>query len=387
MNSEKNEKHAKEIVCNWISNNSVRPNNESLSENQSNESSKIHSKKILEENLKSKLKMMNRISPSHGFTRQMEGSTMKLEKRESIDWYDRPPQRLFAEPWERECDLTSYRYNDGEYKLHLNISAVQHAFNDTVISDDALHDKEPNIKSKVETICIHENFSRIGTRVWDCSIYMVRWFEYMKQKRNKIYNLNKMNDENQDPIRILELGAGTGLLSIALAKLYDANVIATEYGPIMTHLEKNCQTNFHKNHDINDIIRGSISCIELDWYADQSKSMKSYLPFHIVVVCDCTLTPDDSKALIEVMKQFVTPRTVFYVGVCREREGSAIFWKLIQEIFDSIEILVHPKNESQSILQELFSVPFSNIKIKSSIENDDWGYSSTRHIIARLHKN
>lgn len=306
--------------------------------------SKQNSLLLLEANLKSKQNMIKERS--------------KTNKKSSEAIPNIPPQHSQAEPWERECDLTSDRYRDGEYIMDLDVDLLL---------------KDGEIENERNKICIDENVSRIGTRVWDCSFFMIRWFEHMKRSKIPMCQGRSRSMHDDSQLRILELGAGTGLLSIALSKLLEATIVATEYGPIVSHLIKNCARNdvlFHHGDSStkwnDESSKGKVVCLELDWYRkDDNYDLSSplYSPFHVVVVCDCTLTPNDSEELVKIMKKFALPETVFYVGLCREREGTPIFWKLVKDKFD-VEILTS-----------------LNMDVN---ETDSWKYKSKRHTIARL---
>ena len=67
----------------------------------------------------------------------------------------------------------------------------------------------------------------------------------MTALRTKVDTLSKSNYSRR-PIQVLELGGGTGLLSICLAKMGGTNIaiMATECGLAMNHLKKNMVRNY-----------------------------------------------------------------------------------------------------------------------------------------------
>jgi SAM-dependent methyltransferase len=90
------------------------------------------------------------------------------------------------------------------------------------------------------------------------------------------------------PLRVLELGAGTGLLSIAVAKLLPATtVIATDYHPaILANLTANLRTNFTSE--------ARVSAVELDW-ACPTRSVPFDAPFDVVLAADVVYHPDHAR--------------------------------------------------------------------------------------------
>lgn len=103
------------------------------------------------------------------------------------------------------------------------------------------------------------------------------------------------------PIRILELGAGTGMLSIAAAKLclrsgLGAAVVATDYHPqVLDNLRSNVDTNF--------LSTSPIAVTPLDW---QHPVYDSPLrePFDVILAADVIYHPDHArwiKSCVETM--------------------------------------------------------------------------------------
>lgn len=254
-----------------------------------------------------------------------------------------------GEPWERECDRRSTRYAAGEYRLDLDV---------------------PDGVATKTTIVIKEDMAALGTRVWDCAALMSKWFE--KALRVKGW---PWRSGTEQPLRVLELGAGTGLLAIALAKL-GAAVVATEYGPIVPWMTEVCEQNGvllqRKAPEDGsplglprpaDLVAGKVICHELDWYAlDATKDRADGGNFDVVLVSDCTLTPSDATEILKVIKHFVplgTEGIDIIVGACHEREGTPTFMKGAEETYKSMEVL------------------------DKSTQHEE--YSSNRHMIMRLH--
>ncbi|KAJ7098329.1 S-adenosyl-L-methionine-dependent methyltransferase [Mycena epipterygia] len=93
------------------------------------------------------------------------------------------------------------------------------------------------------------------------------------------------------PLRVLELGAGTGLLSIAVAKLLPSTtVVATDYHPaILANLAANLRTNFPSPHD-----QARVSALELDWARPVFRAPFD-APFDVVLAADVVYHPDHAR--------------------------------------------------------------------------------------------
>ncbi|KAJ7762743.1 S-adenosyl-L-methionine-dependent methyltransferase [Mycena maculata] len=93
------------------------------------------------------------------------------------------------------------------------------------------------------------------------------------------------------PLRILELGAGTGLLSIAVAKLLPSTtVVATDYHPaILANLAANLQTNFPSLSD-----QARVSTHELDWAQPVLRAPLD-APFDVILAADVVYHPEHAR--------------------------------------------------------------------------------------------
>ncbi|KAJ8076709.1 hypothetical protein PM082_001132 [Marasmius tenuissimus] len=136
----------------------------------------------------------------------------------------------------------------------------------------------------------NSDFRSVGAQTWGGACVLA---EEMIQKPMIFFKgallRNEDHKDTSEPFRILELGAGTGLVSLVAARLWegmthdstakDVNIVATDYyPPVLQNLEANVKANFPSSTSDND---GSISCpskvkismTRLDWEAFASSDV------------------------------------------------------------------------------------------------------------------
>jgi len=254
---------------------------------------------------------------TEGSTRQYDTSLTSLERILASRTRSRPQTN--PQGWEREM-VRGYVYNfDDEYRL----SITNH-----------LGDKG--------TIVIEEDAAMIATRVWDSSVLTVKWIEQICQDVSTggidllqafaLRNLSSIQVEK--PIQVLELGAGTGLLSIGLAKM-GAAVLSTEYGLAVKHLQYGCRKNHVLVEDDDTLngptlLPGKVRCQELDWFKE-TNTLESLFQdgerafFDLIAVTDCSLTERDTEGVFAMIDKYSTKgQTSVVMGVCLEREGTPL---------------------------------------------------------------
>ncbi|KAJ4470871.1 putative methyltransferase-domain-containing protein [Lentinula aciculospora] len=123
------------------------------------------------------------------------------------------------------------------------------------------------------------------------------------------FSLVSPTKDDGSPLRFLELGAGTGLLSIVAAKLLlsprtSASIFATDYHPdVLLNLRANIVTNFPSSDS------SPISVHQLDWECpDYSAPMDE--PFDLILGADVVYHPDHArwiKSCVERLLLLPTP--------------------------------------------------------------------------------
>ena len=119
-------------------------------------------------------------------------------------------------------------------------------------------------------------------------------------------------DKLQPGSRIMELGAGTGLVSLTLAALLPhitistPTIVATDYHPAVLHnLRTNITVNF-PNH-----VEPPVQAVLLDW---SSPSLPS-TPIDILFAADVVYSPDHARLLRDCAARLLAPDGVFWLVV------------------------------------------------------------------------
>ncbi|KAJ6590472.1 S-adenosyl-L-methionine-dependent methyltransferase [Mycena vulgaris] len=114
------------------------------------------------------------------------------------------------------------------------------------------------------------------------------------------------------PLRVLELGAGTGLLSIAAAKLLPlATVIATDYHPAaLANLAANLRANFP---ELGAKLPERVTACALDWACPTPLGLGA--PFDVVLAADVVYHPAHARWIRACVARVLRPAGVFHLIV------------------------------------------------------------------------
>ncbi|KDR85906.1 hypothetical protein GALMADRAFT_32587, partial [Galerina marginata CBS 339.88] len=109
------------------------------------------------------------------------------------------------------------------------------------------------------------------------------------------------------PLRILELGAGTGMLSIVTAKLLQpscaVDIVATDYHPdVLENLSKNIETNF----PISSFPLAPVKVEALDWEKPNYKAPFDR-PFNVILAADVIYHPNHAQWIKRCVEELLTP--------------------------------------------------------------------------------
>ncbi len=94
--------------------------------------------------------------------------------------------------------------------------------------------------------------------------------------------------------RVLELGAGTGLVGIAAASLWKTHVVLTDLPNIVSNLQKNLDL----NRDVISHNHGSVESQALDWSDEGCAPRSAQDKFKVVLAADPIYSSDHPKMLV-----------------------------------------------------------------------------------------
>eukprot|EP00750_Incisomonas_marina_P021210 INCI4209.5.p1 GENE.INCI4209.5~~INCI4209.5.p1 ORF type:complete len:368 (-),score=45.78 INCI4209.5:617-1720(-) len=154
-------------------------------------------------------------------------------------------------------------------------------------------------------IHIKEDIREIGHKVWDVAVCMSKMFEY--------------HPELVAGKRIIEFGAGTGLLGLVAHYLGASAVMCTEYSRCIEWLTMNVKHNRQENS-------GEIATCMVDWNLPLPPDVAGF-ESDLILAADITLSPRDAENIVGLVKRLhaVSPRALILMGCNRMREGQTRF--------------------------------------------------------------
>ncbi|KAF9055684.1 putative methyltransferase-domain-containing protein [Panaeolus papilionaceus] len=165
----------------------------------------------------------------------------------------------------------------------------------------------------------------VGLQSWAASINLGERFCLQPS----FFSLGPSATPRQDkPLRILELGAGTGLLSIIADKILasytpkvSTEIVATDYHPeVLSNLSKNVETNFPA-----ETTSTSISVQALDWETPIYEGPLGR-PFDLILAADVVYHPDHARWIKGCIERLLArpsdnPEAVFWLIIAVRRTG------------------------------------------------------------------
>lgn len=202
----------------------------------------------------------------------------------------------------------------------------------------------PAISGKHLFSTIDQSFTN---KIRDASLGFLIYFDKTMQAAPpagtaSISELMKFNKVRR--LKVLELGAGCGIVGVAFAQLVKCDMVLTDLEDAQEILGSNVRL-------ASPTAGSSVQAQNLDWETglDDSSNAK----FDLILVSDCIYNPESSLHLVKTLKQLAlrAPNVVVLVGFKRRHEADTIFFERMQstkfEIVESINIPLPHKNTDQ----------------------------------------
>jgi predicted nicotinamide N-methyase len=141
-------------------------------------------------------------------------------------------------------------------------------------------------------VALHEpsmTEDNLGLKTWTSSLLLSRL-------------LPRLQQYVPDVDRILELGAGTGLLGISVACLWKTEVSLTDLPEVVPNLKNNLLL----NQDMIKIHGGSVTARALDWADGTDLPMHRAKMFPVIVAADPIYSSNHPKILVETISRWLS---------------------------------------------------------------------------------
>ena len=137
-------------------------------------------------------------------------------------------------------------------------------------------------------------------------------------------------------LKVLELGAGCGIVGIAFAQLVKCDMLLTDLEDAQEIMASNIRY-------ASPVAGSTLQAQKLDWVdgVDDSSNAK----VDLILVSDCIYNPESSLHLVETLRQLATrtPSVLILVGFKRRHEADTVFFDRMQcTNFNLVETLIVP---------------------------------------------
>ncbi|KAI0400803.1 hypothetical protein F4802DRAFT_470954 [Xylaria palmicola] len=275
-----------------------------------------------------------------GYTSDNDGDN----ERAGLELRDDPYERNFAQRWltaflGRADELTCFESDDSRQVAIDKASCILASFfsqdeediNDTDITRDydftlnlgSCDAEEPEESTDSTTITVQLTDGLAGMNNTDhTDVGLQSWaaaFVFTELMCARPAHLDFTRDIMGSTPRIIELGAGTGLVGIALGKILPRlgvstpTIIATDFHPtVLANLQANIVKNFPEMGQENDSMAPSIRAFPLDWETpDLSGPLNG--PADVLVATDVIYDPKHAVWLRDCAARMLKPDGVFWL--------------------------------------------------------------------------
>ncbi|OAL28969.1 hypothetical protein AYO22_02405 [Fonsecaea multimorphosa] len=190
------------------------------------------------------------------------------------------------------------------------------------------------------TVNLHEptlTEDNLGLKTWTSSVLLSR---RLQDCRRYIPG---------EATRVLELGAGTGLVGIAAACIWKTHVLLTDLPEILPNLQRNLE----QNQELITRSCGSYESRALDWADEMDSPQRDEDKFMVIVAADPIYSAEHPKMLVDAVSRWI----------CSSSEARFIVELPLRDRYDK---------ERQNLRNTLQQQMFELIVEGTEVGFDDW---------------
>ncbi|GLD98130.1 hypothetical protein PINS_up006827 [Pythium insidiosum] len=154
-------------------------------------------------------------------------------------------------------------------------------------------------------VCVRQDLRRFGVAgtVWNCARVLVEFFAQHPTMLSKR--------------RVIELGAGTGAVGLAVARVPGvASVALTDLSNVIFALTaKNAAAAAAQHDELRALsMKGALSAKPLRWGDEVSEDLRSVGPWDVVLCSDCLYEPQSYPDLLSSLDALAATTTIVYIA-------------------------------------------------------------------------
>lgn len=185
---------------------------------------------------------------------------------------------------------------------------------------EPLVDREFLLSSGSKLKIREETGDSIARHIWDASLGFLLFLERALRSTAADNSIAKLLIKAKSKrLRVIELGAGCGIVGLAFAQLLKCDIVLTDLDDAIEIL--------NTNSGLATAISGTKTRVEvLDWSSDLPDSLNA--KYDLVLVSDCVYNPESSVHLVETLTRLtrLAANTVTLVGYKRRHQADDVFF-------------------------------------------------------------
>ncbi|KAI9261912.1 putative methyltransferase-domain-containing protein [Helicostylum pulchrum] len=185
------------------------------------------------------------------------------------------------------------------------------------------------IQGLTEPILLSQDLSSgCGGKIWECTQIIL---EYLAWKREQSQHA-LFKDQT-----IVEIGAGTGLVGLAVAKLCPdiKQMVITDQINMMNLMQENIKLNH-----LDALVKAKV----LNW--GEKIEQPELSNADVILASDCVYHEEAFPVLVDTFLSLTTnEKTIIYLAYRKRRNADKRFFQLAKKKFEFVEVMEDPKRE------------------------------------------
>ncbi|KAL8118032.1 uncharacterized protein LOC141723512 [Apium graveolens] len=211
------------------------------------------------------------------------------------------------------------------------------------------HQQTFNLQSINSSLVIRQLPSKgLSFQLWPAATAFVSLLDHQYQHSSATLS-SLLTRPHSQPLRILELGSGTGMVGIAAAAILGARVTVTDLSHVIPNLKFNVEANLNTvGHN-----GGGVEVAALGWGVEEEmEAIKEKDEYDVIMGSDVVYHDHLYEPLLQTLKFFLlgeqTKEMVFVMSHLKRWKKESVFFKKAKKDFDVEVIYKHdPCNGSR----------------------------------------